>query len=104
MEPYKPEFRNALKAAHPGLKDDVIDRLESLTAKRAMARPEHSSTRELRSLDAEIEDILRVHMPRFQEVARVQAAMARNTTKKATEISLRLKESNSTHTHDDQAS
>ena len=34
MEPLRPDLREALKEAHPGLTDDVIDEYENLTALR----------------------------------------------------------------------
>lgn len=91
MEPYKPEFRAALKAAHPGLTDAIIDRLEALTARRAMTAPDRTKAHELRAMDDEVEEILRRHMPRFHEVVRAQAAVARSGEKKAVKVDIRMK-------------
>lgn len=71
MEPYSPEFRRALKDAHPGLRDTDIDRLEALTASRAQLQPDD---RNIGYIDEQIDDLLRNKMPNFDKVAREYAA------------------------------
>jgi hypothetical protein len=39
MEPLDPELRGALKSAHPGLSDEIIDQCEALLAKRFSYHP-----------------------------------------------------------------
>ena len=73
MEPYSPEFRRALKDAHPGLRDVDIDRLEALTARRTQLHAERDAPT-IANLDAEINDLLS-KMPNFDRVARQNAAI-----------------------------
>jgi hypothetical protein len=67
MEPLEPEFREALKRAHPGLEDRDIDRYEELLAQRFLIEPEKAPQR-IRELDREREQLLRERMPRYGEV------------------------------------
>ncbi len=67
MEPLEPEFRAALKRAHPGLEDSDIDRYEELTAQRFLIDPDTAPER-LRELDQERARLLRERMPRYRDV------------------------------------
>ena len=67
MEPLEPEFRAALKRAHPGVQDSDIDRYEELTAARFLIDPDREPGR-IRELDREREQLLQERMPRFRDV------------------------------------
>jgi hypothetical protein len=73
MEPYSPEFRRELKEAHPGLRDEDIDRLEELTTRRAQMQTERDSNIIL-NLDHQINELLRNKIPNFDKVVRQHAA------------------------------
>jgi hypothetical protein len=73
MEPYSPDFRRALKEAHPGLSDGDIDQLQELTTRRAGMQPGRDAETILR-FDQQIDELLRKRLPRFQEVVREHAA------------------------------
>ncbi len=67
MEPLHPDLRTALKRAHPGLTDAIIDRYEELTAQQFILNPSLHAER-FATLDRERQNILREHMPRYNEV------------------------------------
>lgn len=78
-EPYPPEFRRALKDAHPGLQDADIDLLQDLTTRRLRLRQEQQAapgpeTQRIENLDQQIEELIRTRVPDFHAVARRQAA------------------------------
>ena len=73
MEPLSPAVRAALKQAHPGLDDATIDRLEELTVARTRFEPSVEAEA-IRSIDAEIEQLLRERMPHFRQVVQSVAA------------------------------
>jgi len=68
VEPLHPQFREALKEAHPGLDDADLDRYEELLAARFRIDPDREPER-LRELDRERELLLNRAMPRYREVA-----------------------------------
>ncbi len=67
MEPLRPQFRQALKEAHPGLTDADIDRYEELLAARFQIDPDREPQR-LNEIDRQREELLRTRMPRYREV------------------------------------
>ena len=91
MEPFLPEFRRALKEAHPGLNDGDIDRLQELTARRQSIAAERDAQTRL-NLDHQIEELLREKLPQFDRVSREYAAMrhaesaARTSSKDKVEV------------------
>lgn len=94
-EPYPPEFRRALKDAHPGLQDADIDLLQDLTTRRLRLRQEQQASprpeaQRIENLDQQIEELIRTRMPDFHAVARQQAAAQRaeiaSSAKPAVEI------------------
>jgi len=64
-----PEFREALKAAHPGLSDRDIDRSEELLAERMRCDPEREAAR-IAELDKERRQLIERAMPRYAAVWR----------------------------------
>ena len=68
MEPMHPEFREALKAAHPGLTDREIDRSEELLAERMRCDPDREAAR-IAELDDERRELIERAMPRYAAVA-----------------------------------
>ena len=92
MEPYTPEFRRALKEAHPGLRDIDIDRLQELTTRRATMRDEPDANA-MASFDHQIDELLRNKMPEFDNVARQQAAIqhAEAGSRISSKVEIRLK-------------
>jgi hypothetical protein len=74
VEPYTPEFRQALKAAHPGLRDADIDRFEALTARRNQMLPDREADA-IANLNHEIDELVRTKMPEFDRIARQDAAI-----------------------------
>lgn len=76
MEPLHPELRAALKAAHPGVTDEDIDRTEELWAERMRCDPEREAER-IASLDRERLDLIRRKMPHYAAVS--QAFKSRRT-------------------------
>jgi hypothetical protein len=68
MEPLNPQFREALKEAHPGLTDADIDHYEELAAARFQVDPDREPER-LREIDRERGELLRTLMPRYREVS-----------------------------------
>lgn len=82
-EPYPPEFRRALKDAHPGLQDADIDLLEELTTRRLRLRQDQAAGPAPRGapgvedLDRRIDELLRTRMPNFHAVARRLSAAQR---------------------------
>jgi hypothetical protein len=67
MQPLPLRLRTALKEAHPGLRDEDLDRLEVLRARSASLHPWRDAAR-LAELRAESARLLRERMPRFTEV------------------------------------
>lgn len=67
VEPLHPELREELKAAHEGLRDSDIDRLEELIAVRFTLDPERDAE-QLRAVDRERILLLQEKMPRFEDV------------------------------------
>ncbi|MCY7349973.1 MAG: hypothetical protein LH606_04815 [Cytophagaceae bacterium] len=70
MEPLKPTFREALKEAHPGLSDEVIDRAEELLAQRFRIDPDLEPQR-IRKLDRQRAALLQKEMPNYEKVLRI---------------------------------
>jgi len=68
MEPLHPEFREALKRAHPGLTDETIDRVESLRARRFELDPSLHAER-IAQLDREREELMAREIPHFAAIA-----------------------------------
>jgi hypothetical protein len=68
VEPMHPEFREALKAAHPGLTDREIDRYEELWAERMRCDPDREAAR-IAELDEERRQLVERVMPRYAAVA-----------------------------------
>jgi hypothetical protein len=64
-----PEFREALKAAHPGLSDREIDRSEELLAERMRCDPQREAAR-IAELDRERRALIESAMPRYAAVWR----------------------------------
>src|SRR5512145_2164722 len=73
MEPLRPDFRAALKEAHPGLTDEIIDEYEKLTALRYQLDVERYRE-SVQEIDRQREDLLRTRMPQFAQVAQLVAA------------------------------
>lgn len=73
MEPLHPDLRAALKEAHPGLTDEIIDQHEALLVQRFMIDPDQHPA-EIRELDRRRELILQQHMPRYREVFQMYEA------------------------------
>ena len=69
LEPLHPQFRAALKEAHPDLNDADLDRYEELLAARFRIDPDREPER-LRELDRERKALLNRVMPRYNEIAR----------------------------------
>ena len=69
MDPLHPDFRAALKRAHPGLTDAVIDRYEDLTSRQFMLNPDLNA-QQFATLDREREKLLKEHMPKYEEIWR----------------------------------
>lgn len=67
VEPLQPEFRQALKEAHPGLTDELIDRFEELLAQRFLLDPAKDPER-IRELDQAREKLVEETMPHYQNV------------------------------------
>lgn len=67
MQPLPLRLRTALKGAHPGLRDEDLDRLEVLRAQSATLHPWRDAAR-LAGLRADATELLRERMPRFTEV------------------------------------
>lgn len=72
MEPLHPELRKALKDAHPGLTDAIIDRTEELLGRRQACDPEREKDK-IAELDRERLEIIGRSIPRYAEVARAFA-------------------------------
>jgi hypothetical protein len=95
MEPMRPEVREELKRAHPGLTDDDIDRYEELNSLRFLVDPGEEDGRRLREIDAERERIVRERMPRLAEIENailVRAGLASRTPKPPPDVRLRGEE------------
>ncbi len=69
MQPLHPELRKALKEAHPGLTDAIIDRTEDILAQRQICDRERESEK-IALLDRERLELIRRSIPRYAEVAR----------------------------------
>ncbi len=69
MEPLSKEMREALKRAHPGLTDEIIDRHEELIRERFQQDPNDRAN--IERLTTEAEALARLHMPHYAEVAQV---------------------------------
>jgi len=78
-----PEFREALKAAHPGLTDREIDRSEELLAERMRCDPDREAGR-IAELDKQRRRLIERAMPRYAAVAQAFKA-ARATRAPATD-------------------
>jgi hypothetical protein len=70
MEPMHPDMRAALKAAHPELTDEVLDRYEALVAQRFQFDPETQEA-EIWALDRQREQLVLQHMPNFRQVNQI---------------------------------
>jgi hypothetical protein len=66
MEPMRPEVREELKRAHPGLTDDDIDRYEELLSRRFAFADEDAEG--VRALDLQRERLVRERMPHLEAV------------------------------------
>jgi hypothetical protein len=73
MEPLRPDFRQALKDAHPGLTDEVIDEYEKLTAMRYRLEQQRYAD-SLQEVDRKRDELLKARMPHFAQVAQALAA------------------------------
>jgi hypothetical protein len=67
MQPTHPTVREELKRAHPGLTDADIDRYDALTSRRVTLDPSRSAA-EIRTIDAERDELLRTKMPRLGQI------------------------------------
>ncbi len=67
MDPLEPKLRDALKAAHAGLTDEVIDQYETLLAQRFQFDPDREQEKII-ELDRKREQLLRERMPKFNFV------------------------------------
>lgn len=68
VEPMSPEFREALKAAHEGLTDEVIDGIEELIHRRFQIDPE-VRRKSIQDLDEERRQLIAQYAPRWKEVS-----------------------------------
>ena len=82
MTPLKPELRQALKDAHPGLTDEVIDEYEKLTAMRYQLTQQRSAEA-IADIDRRREVLLRERMPQFAQVSQIVNARSRAATPSA---------------------
>jgi chorismate mutase len=73
MEPMRPDFRRALKEAHPGLTDEVIDEYEKLTAMRYRL-DQQKFRASVDEIDRKRDELLRARMPYFAQVAQAMVA------------------------------
>jgi len=73
VEPLKPELREALKKAHPGLTDAEIDRSEELLGQRMMCDAAKEPER-FRQLEQERVDYIRRVIPNYLAVAQALRA------------------------------
>ena len=69
MQPLSPRMRAALKQAHPGLTDEIVDRVEALLALRSQLDPERQAV-QVGQLDRQRADLLAQYMPRYADVVR----------------------------------
>ena len=76
MEPLRPEDREALKRAHPGLTDADIDRSEELI-ELADSLDATGQTDEAARVRLEVSRFVEQRMPRYREVARELAEVRR---------------------------
>lgn len=79
MTPMKPELRQALKEAHPGLTDQVIDEYEKLTVMRGQMTAERSAEA-IATIDRQREKLLRDRMPYFAQISQMVDARRRAET------------------------
>jgi hypothetical protein len=79
MTPLHPDFRQALKDAHPGLTDDIIDEYETLTATRH-AHGQQNFKESMEEIDRKREELLKSRMPHYAHVAQVVAARRKAET------------------------
>jgi len=79
MEPLRPDLREALKEAHPGLTDDVIDEYENLTALRYKLDA-GAFEESLAEIDRKRELLLKTRMPQFAQVAQLVSALRKTQT------------------------
>lgn len=77
MTPLEPELRRALKEAHPGLADEVIDEYEKLTVMRSQLTPGRSAEA-IATIDRQREKLLRDQMPYFAQVSQMVGARRRS--------------------------
>jgi hypothetical protein len=78
MEPLHPDFRRALKDAHPDLTDEIIDRIEELRGRRFELDPSTHAD-EIARLDRERIQLIKHHMPHYKSVAQAFASRASET-------------------------
>jgi hypothetical protein len=91
VEPLDPEYRAALKAAHPGLTDEDIDRTEELLAERMRCDPEREAERIAR-LDRERQELIRRTMPHYAAVSQAfKSRRAQEQRKAAPSVKVELK-------------
>ena len=76
MEPIHPALREELKRAHPGLTDADIDQYEALTSLRFTFDPDTQQD-EIRRIDAERLQLVRVKMPRLGDLENAFVAKRR---------------------------
>jgi hypothetical protein len=69
MEPLNPRMRDALKEAHPGLTNEIIDQYEELIHERFQLDPEDRVA--IARIDVEIEGLLKQHMPHYRQVSQL---------------------------------
>ncbi len=74
MEPLKPSIRDALKAEHPGLTDETIDRAEELLMQRFFVDPEAEPIL-VQELDRQRLELLQREIPKFEQVLQKQRGL-----------------------------
>ncbi len=67
MDPLHPDFRTALKQAHPSLTDAMIHRYEELTSQQFSLDRTQQGER-FAALDREREQLLREYLPHYREI------------------------------------
>jgi hypothetical protein len=81
MEPLHPGLREELKRTYPDLTDADLDRYELLTSTRFRLNPDTESA-EIRRIDAERLELIRVKMPRLGELENAFVARARSEARR----------------------
>jgi|tagenome__1003787_1003787.scaffolds.fasta_scaffold19267987_1 hypothetical protein len=79
MTPLHPDFRQALKDAHPGLTDDIIDEYERLTAMRHV-HAQQNFKESMEEMDRKREELLKSRMPHYAQVAQAVGARSKAGT------------------------